>query len=172
MKSCEKVGEADTAGQISWYSLAEKMQGPIASTDSMIHIRAASHALDPYLAFEIVPAGSSQAGSLCRLGRDPRGQTRGAAQTSAGAFLHGLSLVHSPGWGRGSCITDTAVPDIVQVAQLWWSSRRALGLEGGLGEDQTAEGSTLQRGGKRMACFANSSLIAFFPPPTHPPPQI
>lgn len=29
MESCEKVGEADTAGQISWYSLAEEMQGPI-----------------------------------------------------------------------------------------------------------------------------------------------
>lgn len=89
MKSCEKVGEADTAGQISWYSLAEKMRGPIASTDSMIHIRAASHALDPYLAFEIVPAGSSQAGSLCRLGRDPRGRHGGQHKPLPGLFCTG-----------------------------------------------------------------------------------
>jgi len=36
------------------------------------------------------------------------------------------------------------------------------------GEDQTAEGSALPNRGKRTVCFANSSLIACFLPPTHP----
>lgn len=56
MKRQEKVGEAGASGQISWYSLAEKMQGPIPSTDSTIHIRESLPRIRPVsLAFEIVP---------------------------------------------------------------------------------------------------------------------
>lgn len=149
MQSCEKVGKADTAGQIS---PAEKMQGPIPSRDSMIHIR----------------SSLPRPGPVSCLWNCAGWQFPGCRGTCWGN-QEGQHSLQSPGWGKGSCCTDTAMPEIAPVAQVLWRSRAASRADG---EDQTAEGSTLPNRGKRMVCFANSSLIAFFPPPTHPPPQI
>lgn len=80
MKRCETVGEAGAAGQISWSRLAEKMQGPIPSADSMIHIRGSlPRAVPISLAFELVPSWQLPGRAQCRLGWDPwvgRGRTR------------------------------------------------------------------------------------------------
>lgn len=73
MKRREKVGQARAAGQISWYSLAEKVQSPIPSTDSMIHIRGSLPRTGPIsLAFEIVPGWQFPGRAQCWLGWDAR----------------------------------------------------------------------------------------------------
>lgn len=73
MKRHEKVRAAGAAGQISWYSLAEKMQGPIPSADSMIHIRGSLPRTGPVsLAFEIMPGWQFPGRAQRWLGWDTR----------------------------------------------------------------------------------------------------
>lgn len=65
--------------QISWYSQAEKMQGPIPSADSMIHIRGSlPHSGPVSLAFETVPVWQFPGQAQCWLGWDVRVGTSAA----------------------------------------------------------------------------------------------
>lgn len=95
MKRHKKVGEAGTAGQISGYSLTEKMQGPIPSAGSMIHIRGSlprpGHLS---LAFDIVPGWQFPGQAQHQLGQSKGGNKK------HGALLHRLEGVQSLGQGK------------------------------------------------------------------------
>lgn len=97
MQSCEKVGEADTAGQISWCSLPERMQGPIPAQIARSHQRQ-----PPTPCCRISPLKLQFPG-----GAGPAGADGGLSTNHCRGFGH-RALPR----GKGSCFTDTAMPDI------------------------------------------------------------